>query len=77
VLTADEWFSGKDANPKTIDLEAGFQVKAKQEFVTSAPVEAPTAEKASESSKSASVSSDDVSIMREVGGGNIVRVRFD
>jgi len=43
ALTADEWFSGKDANPKTIDLESGFTVKAKQEFVTSAAVESPSA----------------------------------
>ncbi|KAI8089305.1 uncharacterized protein BX664DRAFT_332680 [Halteromyces radiatus] len=32
ALTADEWFQGKDANPKTIDLEAGFTVKSKKEF---------------------------------------------
>ncbi|KAI8366059.1 uncharacterized protein BYT42DRAFT_588755 [Radiomyces spectabilis] len=39
ALTADEWFEGKDANPKTIDLEAGFTVKEKKEFAPSAPVE--------------------------------------
>ncbi|KAI8062153.1 hypothetical protein BC940DRAFT_359073 [Gongronella butleri] len=32
ALTADEWLGGKDANPKTIDLEAGFSVKEKKEF---------------------------------------------
>jgi hypothetical protein len=42
-LPAADWFSGKDANPKTIDLESGFTVKAKQEFVTSAAVESPSA----------------------------------
>ncbi|KAL0083424.1 hypothetical protein F4703DRAFT_1738537 [Phycomyces blakesleeanus] len=39
ALTADEWFGGKNANPKLIDLEAGFSVKEKKEFVPSAPVE--------------------------------------
>ncbi|KAI9302402.1 hypothetical protein BJ944DRAFT_167359 [Cunninghamella echinulata] len=38
-LTADEWFEGKNANPKTIDLEAGFTVKAKKEFTPTAQVE--------------------------------------
>lgn len=63
-LTADEWFSGKDANPKTIDLESGFQVKAKQEFVTSAQVESPAATEPStptaSKSAAASISSDEV-----------------
>ncbi|EIE89695.1 hypothetical protein RO3G_14406 [Rhizopus delemar RA 99-880] len=40
ALTADEWFEGKDADPKLVDLEAGFTAKAKKEFVpTAAPVE--------------------------------------
>ncbi|KAG0748826.1 hypothetical protein G6F62_000764 [Rhizopus arrhizus] len=40
ALTADEWFEGKDADPKLVDLEAGFIAKAKKEFVpTAAPVE--------------------------------------
>ncbi|KAI7899538.1 uncharacterized protein BX663DRAFT_521236 [Cokeromyces recurvatus] len=39
ALTADEWFEGKDANPKLKDLEAGFVAKSKKEFVPSAPVE--------------------------------------
>ncbi|CAO3678854.1 unnamed protein product [Umbelopsis ramanniana] len=61
-LTADEWFSGKDADPKLISLEDGFQVKAKQEFVTSAPEESPvSAEPAAIDSKAAagSMSSDE------------------
>ncbi|KAM3583442.1 Coronin-like protein crn1 [Umbelopsis sp. WA50703] len=60
ALTADEWFGGKDANPKTIDLEAGYTVKAKQEFVTSATAEAPAAlaDKSSEAAKPAAASSD-------------------
>ncbi|KAG2174290.1 hypothetical protein INT43_004313 [Umbelopsis isabellina] len=67
ALTADEWFSGKDANPKTIDLEAGYTVKAKQEFVTSASVEAPATpkEKSSEPSKSAASSDNDSSKLRK------------
>jgi hypothetical protein len=63
-LTADEWFSGKDADPKTISLESGFQVKAKQEFVTSATEEsAVSAEPAAIHSRAAaskSMSSDEV-----------------
>ncbi|RUP43159.1 hypothetical protein BC936DRAFT_137538 [Jimgerdemannia flammicorona] len=39
ALTADEFFAGKTVNPKTIDLEAGFSVKAKKEFVTAAVIE--------------------------------------
>ncbi|KAF7728316.1 Coronin-like protein crn1 [Apophysomyces ossiformis] len=39
ALTADEWFGGKNADPKTVDLEAGFTVKAKKEFVATAPKE--------------------------------------
>ncbi|CEI91860.1 Putative Coronin [Rhizopus microsporus] len=40
ALTADEWFEGKNADPKLVDLEAGFTAKAKKEFVpTAAPVE--------------------------------------
>ena len=39
ALTADEWFSGKDANPKKIDLSEGYEVKGKQEFTPSAPAE--------------------------------------
>ncbi|KAJ2955609.1 hypothetical protein NQZ79_g8410 [Umbelopsis isabellina] len=60
ALTADEWFSGKDANPKTIDLEAGYTVKAKQEFVTSASAETPATpkEKSSETAKPAAASSE-------------------
>jgi coronin-1B/1C/6 len=38
-LTADEWFQGKDANPNTIDLEAGFTVKEKKAFTPTAQVE--------------------------------------
>lgn len=38
ALTADEWFEGKNANPKTIDLSAGYKPKEKQEFkVTQQP----------------------------------------
>ncbi|KAI7871650.1 hypothetical protein BDF14DRAFT_1763182 [Spinellus fusiger] len=50
-LTADEWFSGKNAQPKLIDLEAGFSAKSKKEFVPSAapapeqPNESPTVAK--------------------------------
>ncbi|OZJ06460.1 hypothetical protein BZG36_00519 [Bifiguratus adelaidae] len=40
ALTADAWFAGENAHPKTIDLESGFTVKAKKEFVTSQPAEA-------------------------------------
>ncbi|KAI8575506.1 hypothetical protein K450DRAFT_261518 [Umbelopsis ramanniana AG] len=62
-LTADEWFSGKDADPKTISLEDGFQVKAKQEFVTSAPEESSVSAEpsavASKSAASRSMSSDE------------------
>ncbi|KAG2178707.1 hypothetical protein INT44_001860 [Umbelopsis vinacea] len=62
-LTADEWFSGKDADPKTISLEDGFQVKAKQEFVTSAPEESAVSAEPSSStatkSASGSMSSDE------------------
>ncbi|CAO3675737.1 unnamed protein product [Rhizopus stolonifer] len=32
-LTADEWFEGKNADRKLVDLEAGFTAKAKKEFV--------------------------------------------
>ncbi|CAG8479974.1 11183_t:CDS:2 [Ambispora gerdemannii] len=39
ALTADEFFAGKNANPKTISLEYGFQSKEKKEFVSSAPKE--------------------------------------
>ncbi|CAG8656654.1 4609_t:CDS:10 [Funneliformis caledonium] len=39
ALTADEFFGGKNANPKTIDLENGFVAKEKKEFVSSAPKE--------------------------------------
>ncbi|CAI2162158.1 12716_t:CDS:2 [Funneliformis geosporum] len=39
ALTADEFFEGKNANPKTIDLENGFVAKEKKEFVSSAPKE--------------------------------------
>ncbi|KAG9296997.1 hypothetical protein G9A89_008583 [Geosiphon pyriformis] len=39
ALTADEFFSGKNANPKTISLENGFQAKEKKEFVSAAPKE--------------------------------------
>ncbi|SAL97018.1 hypothetical protein [Absidia glauca] len=39
ALTADEWFQGKDANPNTIDLEAGFSVKEKKAFIPTAQVE--------------------------------------
>ncbi|CAG8440793.1 10237_t:CDS:2 [Diversispora eburnea] len=39
ALTADEFFAGKNANPKTIDLENGFQAKEKKEFISSAPKE--------------------------------------
>ncbi|CAO3577891.1 unnamed protein product [Absidia cylindrospora] len=39
ALTADEWFQGKDANPKLVDLEAGFTVKTKKEFTPTAQVE--------------------------------------
>jgi hypothetical protein len=57
-LTADEWFSGKDADPKLISLEDGFQVKAKQEFVTSAPEESPvSAEPAAIDSKAVAAGS--------------------
>jgi hypothetical protein len=70
-LTADEWFSGKDANPKTIDLESGFQVKAKQEFVTSAQVESPAGTEPStptaSKSAAASISSDEVRRGRKRG----------
>ncbi len=39
ALTADEFFQGKNANPKTISLEHGFQAKDKKEFISSAPKE--------------------------------------
>ncbi|KAI7850850.1 hypothetical protein BDC45DRAFT_517296 [Circinella umbellata] len=39
ALTAEEWFSGKNADPKKIDLSQGFQAKEKQEFTPSAPAE--------------------------------------
>ncbi|KAI8357802.1 hypothetical protein BD560DRAFT_406147 [Blakeslea trispora] len=52
-LTADEWFEGKDANPKLINLEEGFTAKAKKEFTPSAPAE----ESTSEPKKAASISS--------------------
>ncbi|RHZ52440.1 hypothetical protein Glove_461g72 [Diversispora epigaea] len=51
ALTADEFFAGKNANPKTIDLENGFHAKEKKEFISSAPkeeeqeVQAPKTEK--------------------------------
>lgn len=41
ALTADEWFEGKNADPKLIDLEAGFTAKGKKEFTPSAPVDEP------------------------------------
>ncbi|CDH52969.1 actin-binding protein [Lichtheimia corymbifera JMRC:FSU:9682] len=36
ALTADEWFAGKNADPKKIDLSAGYQAKEKQDFVPTA-----------------------------------------
>ncbi|ORZ08355.1 hypothetical protein BCR42DRAFT_144034 [Absidia repens] len=39
ALTADEWFGGKDANPNTMDLEAGFKVKSKKAFNPTAQAE--------------------------------------
>ncbi|CAG8692636.1 1232_t:CDS:2, partial [Racocetra fulgida] len=39
ALSADEFFGGKNAKPKTISLEHGFQAKGKKEFVSSAPKE--------------------------------------
>ncbi|CAO0791102.1 unnamed protein product [Mucor circinelloides] len=54
ALTADEWFEGKNANPKLIDLEAGFTAKAKKEFTPSAPVEEVKPDTASASSGSVS-----------------------
>ncbi|CAO3596440.1 unnamed protein product [Absidia cylindrospora] len=39
ALTADEWFQGKDANPNTMDLEAGFKVKSKKAFNPTAQAE--------------------------------------
>ncbi|KAI8967039.1 hypothetical protein BDF20DRAFT_348639 [Mycotypha africana] len=40
ALSADEWFGGKDANPKLISLESGFVAKTKKEFKpTATPVE--------------------------------------
>ncbi|CAG8497612.1 8987_t:CDS:2 [Paraglomus occultum] len=38
-LTAEEFFSGKSANPKLVNLENGFTPKPKKEFVSSAPPE--------------------------------------
>lgn len=35
-LSADEWFGGKNADPKLISLENGFQPSAKKEFQTEA-----------------------------------------
>lgn len=57
ALTADEWFEGKNANPKLIDLEAGFTVKAKKEFTPSAPVEEAKPDTASASSGTGSANS--------------------
>jgi coronin-1B/1C/6 len=45
VLTADEWFGGKSAKPKIIDLEAGFTVKKKKDFVAVAPAAEDNTEK--------------------------------
>ncbi|KAI8340432.1 hypothetical protein BC941DRAFT_500067 [Chlamydoabsidia padenii] len=39
ALTADEWFQGKDADPNTMDLEAGFTVKEKKAFNPTAQAE--------------------------------------
>ncbi|KAF0392119.1 DUF1900-domain-containing protein [Gigaspora margarita] len=39
ALSADEFFAGKDAKPKTVSLENGFQAKEKKEFVSAAPKE--------------------------------------
>ena len=38
-LTAEEFFSGRSANPKLVNLENGFTPKPKKEFVSSAPPE--------------------------------------
>jgi coronin-1B/1C/6 len=37
ALTADEWFAGKNAKPKLVSLENGFQPSARKEFVSEAP----------------------------------------
>jgi hypothetical protein len=39
-LTADQFFAGKNANPKLVSLEKGFQ-PTKKEFVTEAVVATP------------------------------------
>jgi len=51
VLTADEWFGGKSAKPKIIDLEAGFTVKKKKNFVAAAPAAEEKTEKAPKNEK--------------------------
>ncbi|ORX53182.1 DUF1900-domain-containing protein [Hesseltinella vesiculosa] len=48
ALTADEWFEGKDANPKTIDLSAGFSVKEKKDFKPTQQAEPAQESKAAE-----------------------------
>jgi coronin-1B/1C/6 len=37
-LTSEQWFSGKNADPKLISLEKGFQASERKEFVTEAVV---------------------------------------
>lgn len=59
ALTADEWFEGKNSDPKLIDLESGFTAKAKKEFTPSAPVEEVKPDAASASSGSAGASTSD------------------
>ncbi|KAI9323297.1 hypothetical protein BX666DRAFT_1847374 [Dichotomocladium elegans] len=50
ALSADDWFAGKNANPLTIDLSVGYEVKEKQEF-------APTVKAEEDVNESAAVSS--------------------
>ncbi|CEP12573.1 hypothetical protein [Parasitella parasitica] len=57
ALTADEWFEGKNAEPKLIDLEVGFTAKEKKEFTPSTTVEEVKPDTASASSESASANS--------------------
>lgn len=51
ALTADEFFEGKNANPKTINLEDEVVVKDKKEFVSTAPKEEEKEEKVPKTEK--------------------------
>ncbi|RIA98658.1 hypothetical protein C1645_749469 [Glomus cerebriforme] len=51
ALTADEFFEGKNANPKTINLDNEIVIKERKEFVSTAPKEEEKEEKVPKTEK--------------------------